>query len=196
MYILISHRDPPLPLCPPHNNVLTCQASPCQGYTAFVRHQKNGHVYCIDLASQHGTSVDGARCPEHKPVKMVPGSTVRFGACTQQYGMEGLERVAVGAAETKVPVVRDKENLVPQGVMAKKALQQQQQQQASRPYNPNISSFQFKRDHEASTQSLALLPQPCLRDASAARKLQLPATMMLMLQVGLSDDDFIAGFVF
>jgi hypothetical protein len=148
--------------------------------------------YCIDLASQHGTSVDGARCPAHKPVKMAPGSTVRFGACLQQYVMEGLERVAEEVAQTKAPVARDKENLVPQGVMPKKIpQQQQQQQQQQQASNPNVSSFQFKRDHEARMQSLALLPQPCLRDAAAARKLQLPATMMLMLQVGSSDDDFI-----
>jgi NIMA-interacting peptidyl-prolyl cis-trans isomerase 1 len=58
-------------------------------HAAFVRHKKNGSLYCIDLSSQHGTFLNGERSPVHKPVKVSPGTVLRFGSCPQEFSVNG-----------------------------------------------------------------------------------------------------------
>jgi NIMA-interacting peptidyl-prolyl cis-trans isomerase 1 len=64
-------------------------ASVSKEHAAFVRHKKNGSLYCIDLSSVTGTFLNGERSPVHKPVKVAPGMVVRFGSCPQEFTFNG-----------------------------------------------------------------------------------------------------------
>lgn len=58
-------------------------------HAAFVRHKKNGSLYCIDLNSHSGTFLNGERSPVHKPIKVSPGMVVRFGSYPQEFTFNG-----------------------------------------------------------------------------------------------------------
>jgi hypothetical protein len=77
-----SSSAPSMPLSIDH-------ASVSKEHAAFVRHKKNGSLYCIDLSSQNGTFLNDERSPVHKPVKVSPGMVVRFGSCPQEFTFNG-----------------------------------------------------------------------------------------------------------
>jgi hypothetical protein len=198
-HIIVSRCETSLP--PNHSaNVLSIDhSSVAIGHAAFVRHKKNGHVYCIDLASHTGTFLNSSRCPEHKPVKVEVGSIIQFGGCEQQFVLTGPESVAAKAHQPKAHVLGDKENMAPQGLTVNKVPQQQQQQQQhpSKSFSSSslLSSLQIQRNREAEAKSLrALLPPTCCRDNAVTRKLQLPKHMLLILQVNASGQIFYCRF--
>jgi hypothetical protein len=73
---------PSMPLYMDHESI-------SKEHAAFVRHKKNGSLYCIDLSSQNGTFLNGERSPVHKPIKVAPGTVVRFGSCPQEFTVNG-----------------------------------------------------------------------------------------------------------
>jgi hypothetical protein len=165
-------------------------ASISQGHAAFVRHNKNGCMYCVALGSPHGTLINGSRCPERKPVKVTAESKIQFGCCPQQYAVTGTAALAPAdkekakTADKEKAKTADKENVAQEKDAAKKLQQQEQQSQHTcrphKPCQPLTSSFHTRFERE---QLLALLPPPCHRDARAARALQLPKSIAAMLQV-------------
>jgi hypothetical protein len=182
MYIFVTHSDAPPPAGRPRNIHRIPPPPPPPPLAAFVRHRSNGRVYVIDIGSS--TLIDGATCQCNKPTRLAGGATLRFGGGeAQEYEVRGVEEAAAKVDGGGVAVAGDKENVAPQGVAAKKT-QQQQQQQPCKSYTTNPSSFHLQRERDAHAHSLkALLPPPCHRDARAARKLQLPKSMMAVLQV-------------
>jgi hypothetical protein len=73
---------PSMPLYIDHESV-------SKEHAAFVRHKKNGSLYCIDLNSLNGTFLNGERSPVHKPIKVAPGTVIRFGSCPQEFTVNG-----------------------------------------------------------------------------------------------------------
>jgi hypothetical protein len=159
-------------------------------HAAFVRHRKNGCVYCISLGSRHGTLINGARIPEHKPVKISAESQIQFGMYTQMFAASG----ATGGCAVETSMLQqsaaDKENATPQQANAKKEPKQkqlqvqqpkQQQQQHHAFQSSSIRPFPFHTRFDRE-RLLGLLPPQCFRNASTARLLQLPKHVSLMLQ--------------
>jgi hypothetical protein len=108
-------------------------ASVSKEHAAFVRHKKNGSLYCIDLSSVTGTFLNGERSPVHKPVKVAPGMVVRFGSCPQEFTFNG-------AASLLAP----QPGVQPQG----------QQPSTKQPDAPKESAIGEKRASDSSGASL------------------------------------------
>ena len=178
-----------------------CTSNPCnvlfiedisvsKGHAAFVRHKRNGGIYCIDLGTRCGTFINGIRCIENKPIKVAPGSVLRFGDCALKYLVAGAELAVPSTLPTiddkTIGTIGDKENAKPQGT-AKNQVGQLQRGGAKHTTSTPPSLFKSSKmisERMLQEQSLqALLPQTSRRDAAAARKLELPKSMKAMLQV-------------
>jgi NIMA-interacting peptidyl-prolyl cis-trans isomerase 1 len=87
--IIVVQGKPSAPNSAPSMPLSIDHVSVSKEHAAFVRHKKNGSLYCIDLSSQHGTFLNGERSPVHKPVKVSPGMVARFGSCPQEFTFNG-----------------------------------------------------------------------------------------------------------
>jgi hypothetical protein len=187
----------------PHNILHIDDDSVSDIHAAFVRHRKNGCIYCICLGSLHGTLVNGSRIPEHKPFKISDGCTIQFGSSAQQFAVAGAVGKVADDTSVKAKAAVDKENLAPQKLSFKSTQQQQQQQQHQQQHHhqQQQQAQQQQRGRTCSTSAtcptpapqyhfrfererlLHLLPAPCHRDGAASRLLQLPKHISQMLQV-------------
>ena len=91
-----SSSSPSMPLPVDHDSI-------SKEHAAFVRHKKNGSLYCIDLNSQHGTFLNGERSPVHKPVKVVPGMVLRFGSYAQEFTVNGATSLVAQPPQVPPP---------------------------------------------------------------------------------------------
>jgi hypothetical protein len=177
-YVLVT-QGTAMPLTRDVSNVLFIEdASVSKGHAAFVRHNKNGGIYCIDLGTDSGTFINSIRCPAHKPVKVTPGSAIKFGSCSQSYTAAGIE--GNKAAGSTTATVCDKENARPQAAANNQVAQQEHRrvkQHANTP--PQITSESIIQANRLQS----LLPPTCRRQAAAAQKLELPKSIKTMLQV-------------
>jgi hypothetical protein len=183
-YVLVT-QGASMPLARDASNVLfIADASVAKGHAAFVRHNKNGSIYCIDLGAEGGTFINSIRCPAHKPVKVSPGSAIKFGCCAQSYAVAGIE--GTKAAGPCTATVCDKENAWPQAA-AKHQVAQREHLPAKQYANSPLRSLpcaQITSERIAQAKCLqSLLPPSSRRQAAAAQRLELPKSIKAMLQV-------------
>ena len=180
-YVLVTHGTPRPPTREACNVLFIEDASVSKGHAAFVRHNKNGSIYCIDLGTQGGTFINSTRCPAHKPVKVSPGSSIVFGCCSQSYTVAGAE--GNKAAAQVIAAVCDKENARPQA--AAKHQVTQGNNVSAKPHAtapPPPAAITSERMVQAQCLQ-SLLPANCRRDEAASQKLELPKSIRTMLQV-------------
>jgi hypothetical protein len=200
-YILVTQGKAVPSTSDPCNVLFIEHVSVSKGHAAFVRHKRNGGIYCIDLGAQGGTFINGIRCIENKPIKVAPGSVVRFGDFPLKYMVAGVELAVPSTLPTiedkTIVAIGDKENAKPQET-AKNQVEKLQRgplkHRTSTP-PPSLPSSKIISERMLQEQSLqSLLPQTSRRDAEAALKFELPKSMKAVLQVKYGADMLVVRF--